>query len=111
MEKIKSLLRKAYNTLFRRKNKRRYDLYVHGNLVSYSYVACRRKPAGIECNVPYEDVDLNYGIIIEGDMVVDNLYTKNKIVGASGYICGCGAMDASKQSLYSDGFVSASNKR
>lgn len=95
MKKILRLVREAYGKVFRKK-KRRFDLYVHGNLISNGYLACWSKPAGIEGNVPYEEIDPMYGIIIEGDMIVDNLYTRNKKVGVSGYTSGRGAMVKSK---------------
>lgn len=94
--------------------KRKFDLYVHGNLTSWGYCACGSLEAGsgITEHVPYESVDLKHGIIIEGDMEVDNIYVIGKKVGASGFISGRGPIKDGKQvcarkKLYSDEFKSA----
>ena len=70
--------------------KRKFDLYVHGNIISKGYCAAWKMEDGahIEQHVAYEDVDTKHGIIVEGDMTVDNLYTMNRSIGASGFICG-----------------------
>lgn len=109
-DKIKAFFDKARKRVFRKK-KRRFDLYVHGNLISNGYCAFMNKPAGIEEHVPYDEVDLKHGIIIEGNMEVSNLYKTNKMVGASGYISARGPLTEEQQSIYSDSFISASNKR
>ena len=95
--------------------KRRFDLYVHGNLTSWGYCSSWSKPAKVEEHVPYESVDLKHGIIIEGDMEVDNIYVIGKKVGASGFISGRGVITGGKlvcarKSLYTDGFESARGK-
>lgn len=70
--------------------KRKFDLFVHGNIMSRGYCACngREKGAGITEHILFEEVDTKHGIIVEGDMQVDNLYTMNRKIGASGFICG-----------------------
>lgn len=85
--------------------KRKFDLYVHGNIISKSYLSSGELPdANICWNVPYESVDLMHGIIVEGDLAVDSLYTVNKLVGCSG--------DAYSRGLgtFSDSFKSAKGK-
>ena len=86
--------------------KRKFDLFVHGNIISRGYYATNRREDGacITTNIPFEEVDTNYGIIIEGDMQVDNIYTMNKKIGASGHIYGRDA------AIYSDNFESAKGK-
>ena len=85
--------------------KRKFDLYVHGNIISKSYLASGELPdANIFGRVPYESVDLMHGIIVEGDLVVDSLYTVNKLVGCSGYASG------KELSTFSDSFKSAKGK-
>ena len=47
--------------------KRKFDLFVHGNIISKSYLASGELPdANIFGRVPYESVDLMHGIIVEG---------------------------------------------
>lgn len=65
--------------------KQKFDLFVHGNIIAKSYLASGEMPdANISWHVPYESVDLKHGIVVEGDMIVDKLYTVNKRVGCSG---------------------------
>ncbi len=66
--------------------KRQFDLFVHGNLISRGYCVDWNKPSKIESDVPYKDVDLKHGIIIEGDMEVDNIANYGKRIGVSGCI-------------------------
>ena len=68
----------------------KFDLFVHGNIIYRGYCATNRHEDGacIISNIPFEDVDTMHGIIVEGNMEVDNLYTVNRKIGASGFI-GC----------------------
>ena len=68
--------------------KKKFDLYVKGNLLYHDYCACKGAGDGakLETHVPPEEVDLMHGIVIEGDMIVDSIYVVNKKVGASGTI-------------------------
>ena len=85
--------------------KRKFDLYVHGNIITKNYLASGALPdANIFWHVPYESVDLNHGIIVEGDLVVDSLYTVNKLVGCSGFLSGRGL------GIFSEDFESAKGK-